>query len=144
MQEQIQILTSKATKLEHRDSNKEQQSTSKNHQETEPESIPPPPPTTSPRKCSILLRNDIMFQSQNSKGFAGRLCKQQSRDEIRIKRSNTSNSKYNASINRIRKTLPETTRYDSNNVINLSTKSFTFYEFKRSNKNLNFCPKKQF
>ena len=42
------------------------------------------------------------------------------------------------------KTLPQTTRYDSNNVINLSTKSFTFYEFKLSNKNLNFCPKKQF
>ena len=37
-----------------------------------------------------------------------------------------------------------------NNVINLSTKSFTFYEFKLLNKNLNFCPapnrynKKQF
>ena len=75
MQEQIQILTSKVTKLEYRDSNKEQQSSSKNHQETEPESIPPPPPTTSPRKCSILLRNDIMFQSQNSKDFAGRLCR---------------------------------------------------------------------
>ena len=38
----------------------------------------------------------------------------------------------------------------SNNVINLSTKSFTFYEFKLLNKNLNFSPtpntynKKQF
>ena len=76
MQEHIQILTSKVTKLEHRDSNKEQQSSSKNHQETEPESIPPPPPTTSPRKCSILLRNYIMFHSQNSKDLAGRLCRQ--------------------------------------------------------------------
>ena len=75
MQEHIQILTSKVTKLEHRDSNKEQQSSSKNHQETEPESIPPPP-TTSPRKCSILLKNYIMFHSQNSKDLAGRLCRQ--------------------------------------------------------------------
>ena len=72
---------------------------------------------------------------------------------IRIKRSNTSNSKYNANVNRIRKTLQRTIRYHLdplNNVINLSTKSFTFYEFKLLNKNLNFCPtpnrynKKQF
>ena len=71
MQEQIKILTSKVTKLGHRDSNKEQQSSFKNHQETEPESVPPPPPTTSPRMCSILLRNDIMFHSQNPKDSAG-------------------------------------------------------------------------
>ena len=56
-------------------------------------------------------------------------------------------------VNRIRKTLRQTMRYHLdplNNVINLSTKSFTFYEFKLLNKNLNFCPtpnrynKKQF
>ena len=49
--------------------------------------------------------------------------------------------------------LQQTIRYHldlSNNVINLSTKSFIFYEFKLLNKNLNFCPtpkiytKKQF
>ena len=53
------------------------------------------------------------------------------------------NSKYNANVKRIRKTLQRTIRYHLdplNNVINLSTKSFTFYEFKLLNKNLNFCP----
>ena len=37
MQEQIKILTSEVTKLKHRDSNKEQQSVSKNYQQTETE-----------------------------------------------------------------------------------------------------------
>ena len=50
MQEQIKILTLEVTKLKHRDLNKEEQSPSKNHQETEPRSIPSPPPTLSPRK----------------------------------------------------------------------------------------------
>ena len=67
MQEQIKILTSEVTKLKHRNSNKKQQSSSKNYQETEPEAIPSPPPTSSPRKYGILPRNDIIFYSQNSK-----------------------------------------------------------------------------
>ena len=51
-------------------------------------------------------------------------------------------SKYNANVNRIRKTLQRTIRFHLdplNNVINLSAKSSTFYEFKLLNKNLNFC-----
>ena len=73
MGEQIKILTSEVTKLKHRDSNKEQQSPSKNHPETESELIPSPPPTSSPRKYRILPRNNIIFYLQNSKNLAGRL-----------------------------------------------------------------------
>ena len=47
--------------------------------------------------------------------------------------------------------LPYSKNASANNkIINLSTKSFTFYDFKLLNKNLNFCPtpnrynKKQF
>ena len=96
-------------------------------------------------------RHNFLFTK--FKKLAGRLCREQRRDKIRIKRSHTSNSKYNANVNRIGKTLQRTIRYHLdplNNVINLSTKSFTFYEFKLLNKNLNFCPtpnrynKKQF
>ena len=142
MQEQIKSLTSEVTKLKHRDSNKEQQSPSKNYQETEPEAIPSPQPTSLPRKYRILPRNDTIFYSQNPKKLTGRLCREQRCDKIRIRRSNTSNSKYSANVNHIRKMLQRTMRYhlDSlNNVINLSTKSFTFYEFKLLNKNLNLC-----
>ena len=69
MKEQIKILTSEVTKLKHRDSNKEQQSPSKNYQETETEAIPSPTPTSSPRKYRILPRNDTIFYSQNSKNL---------------------------------------------------------------------------
>ena len=69
MQEQIKILTSEVAKLKHRDSSKEQQSPSKNHQQTEPESVSSPPPTSLPRKYRILPRNDSMFYSQNSKNL---------------------------------------------------------------------------
>ena len=69
MQEQIKILTSEVTKLKHRDSNEEQQSPSKNYQETEPDAIPSQPPTSSPRKCRMLPRNDTIFYSQNSKNL---------------------------------------------------------------------------
>ena len=153
MQEQIKILTSEVTKLKHTDSNKEQQGPSKNYQETEPEAIRSPPPTSSPRKYRILPRNDTIFYSQNSKNLQGASAENRGVTKSEIKRSNTSNSKYNANVNRIRKTLQRTIRYHLdplNNVINLSTKSFTFYEFKLLNKNLNFCPtpnrynKKQF
>ena len=67
MQEQIKILTSEVTKLKHRDSNKEQQSPSRNYQETEPEAIPSTPPTSSPRKYRILPRNYTNYYSQNPK-----------------------------------------------------------------------------
>ena len=43
----------------------------------------------------------------------------------------------------MKKKLPRTIRYyldPLNDVINLSTKSFIFNEFKLLNKNLNFCP----
>ena len=69
MQEQIKVLTSEVTKLKHRDSNKEQQSLSKNNQETEPEAIPSPPPTSSPRNYRILPRNDTIFYAKNSKNL---------------------------------------------------------------------------
>ena len=46
MKEQIDILTSEVTKLKHNDSNKEQQSPSKNHRKTEPETISSPTPTS--------------------------------------------------------------------------------------------------
>ena len=69
MQELIKILISQVTKLKHRDSNKEQQSPSKNYRETEPEAIPSLPPTSSPRKYCILPRNDTIFYSQNSKNL---------------------------------------------------------------------------
>ena len=69
IQEQMGILTSEVTKLKHRYSNKEQQSSSKNYQETERESIPSPPPTSSPRKYRILPRKDIILYSQNSKNL---------------------------------------------------------------------------
>ena len=65
MQEQIKVLTSEVTKLKHRDSNKEQQSLSKNYQETEPS----PPPTSSPRKYRILPRNNTIFYAKNSKNL---------------------------------------------------------------------------
>ena len=67
MQEQIKNLTPKVTKLKHKDSNKEQQSPSKNYQETEAESVPSPPPIPSPRMYRIQPRNDTIFHSQNSK-----------------------------------------------------------------------------
>ena len=142
MQEQIKVLTSEVAKLKHRYSNKEQQSPSKNYQEIEPESIPSPSPTSSPRKYRIPPRNNTIFHSENSKKLQD-ASGDNRREKIRIKRSNTSTSKYNANVNRIRKTLQRTIRYHLdplNNVINLSTKSFTFYEFKLLNKNLNFCP----
>ena len=142
MQEQIKILTSEVTRLKHSDSNKEQQRPSKNYQETEPQAIPSPQPTSSARKYYILPRNGTIFYSQNSKNLQD-ASEENRGDKIRIRKSNTSTSKYNANVNRIRKTHPRTIRYHLdllNNVINLSTKSFTFYEFKLSNKNLNFCP----
>ena len=43
MKEQIEILTSEVTKLKHNNSNKEQQSISKNYRETEPKTIVSPP-----------------------------------------------------------------------------------------------------
>ena len=61
MQEQIKILTLEVTKLKYRGSNKEQQSPSKNYQETEPEAIPSQPPTSSPRKYRILPRTTPFF-----------------------------------------------------------------------------------
>ena len=69
MQEQIKILTSEVIKLKHRDSNKEQQSPSKNYQETETETIASSPPTSSPRKYHILPRSNTIFYSQNSKNL---------------------------------------------------------------------------
>ena len=52
-------------------------------------------------------------------------------------------SDLNEVIHQIQNTIQALRGYHldpSNNVINLSTKTFTFYEFKLSNKNLNFCP----
>ena len=69
MQEQIKILTSEVAKLKHRDSNKEQQSTFKNQQETKRQLISSPPPTSLPRKYCILPRNDTIFYSENSRNF---------------------------------------------------------------------------
>ena len=47
MKEQIEILTSEVTKLKHNNSNKEQQSISKNYRETEPETTGSPPSMSS-------------------------------------------------------------------------------------------------
>ena len=69
MQEQIKILIWEVTKVKHRDSDKKQQSPSKNHQENEPETTASPPPTSSPRNYGILPRNDTIFHPQNSKTF---------------------------------------------------------------------------
>ena len=46
MQEQTEISTSELTKTKPKESNKKQQSPSKNYQETELESIPSTPPTS--------------------------------------------------------------------------------------------------
>ena len=54
IQEQIKTLISEITKLKHRDLNNQQQSLSKNFQESEPEIIPSLPPTFSPKKYRIL------------------------------------------------------------------------------------------
>ena len=119
------------TKLKHRDSNKEKQSLSKNHQETEPETMASPLPTA--KKWHHFLIAKFIKP-------AGRLNLQR-HEKIWIKRSNVSNSKYNTNFNCIQKTLQRTIRYHlhpSNNVINLTTKTFTFHEFKLSNKNLKF------
>ena len=73
MQEQIKILRQEVTKLKYRDSNKEQQSPSKSHRETEPKPVPSPPTTYSPRKYHILPRNDtnLFFHLRNLKNLQG-------------------------------------------------------------------------
>ena len=69
MQEQIKILMWEVTKVKHRDSDKKQQSPSKNHQENEPETTASPPPTSSPRNYGILPRTTPFFIRKIQKPF---------------------------------------------------------------------------
>ena len=69
MKEQIEILTSEVTKLKHNNSNKEQQSISKNYRETEPETIGSPPSMSLQQMYQILPRKGTIFYSQTSKNL---------------------------------------------------------------------------
>ena len=119
MHEQIKILTLEVTKLKHRDSNKEQQSSSKNYQETEPEAIPSPPPTSSPRKYHTLPKNETIFYSQNSKNLQDTSAENRGVTKSELKEVIHLNSKYNANVNHIRKTLQRTIRYHLDPLINV-------------------------
>lgn len=127
------------TKLKHRDSNKEKQSLSKNIRKLT---------WNNGMTITYIFIKKVPHTAKKWHHFlfakfikpAGRLNLQR-HEKIWIKRSNVSNSKYNTNFNCIQKTLQRTIRYHlhpSNNVINLTTKTFTFHEFKLSNKNLKF------
>ena len=107
------------------------------------QTIPTPPTAFSPRKCPLLSRNDVISTPKNQKKLAGHLCWEQRRHKIGVTGSNPLNSKHNANVKHIRKVLQCAKKYNTdptNNVITLSNKSFTIYEFKLRNKNLNFRP----
>ena len=94
-------------------------------------------------KIFVTAKKQRRLNTAKPKKLADRLCQEQRRHKFGITGNNPVNSKHNAKVKRTRKTLQCAIKYNTDpmkNVINLSNKSFTFYEFKLPNKELNLYP----